>query len=188
MHRPSRRIVARLPLCPDRACLNDAPRDPVHNPARCQRSAPASLSIACATGSCRSSSCILADRSGSARISAHGRCRKGRWPKARICLLAARREFEEETGSPISGRFRPLAPRKQPSGKIVHAWALEGDLDPETIRSNTSRWSGRAGRAGSSYSLKSIAPRGSTWTRRAAAFCPGSPGSWTIWKGNAVGL
>ena len=62
---------------------------------------------------------------------------KGEVVEGEDLLLAAQREFEEETGSPISGRFRPLPPRKQPSGKIVHAWAVEGDLDPDTIRSNT---------------------------------------------------
>lgn len=37
----------------------------------------------------------------------------------------------------MRGRFLPLAPRKQPSGKIVHAWAIEGDLDAGAVRSNT---------------------------------------------------
>jgi len=52
-------------------------------------------------------------------------------------LAAAIREFQEETGSTIDGTFLPLPPRKQPGGKIVHAWAVEGDLDPQQIRSNT---------------------------------------------------
>jgi predicted NUDIX family NTP pyrophosphohydrolase len=50
---------------------------------------------------------------------------------------AARREFEEETGSRPSGEFLPLTPIKQKSGKIIHAWAVEGNLDPAAIRSNT---------------------------------------------------
>jgi len=52
-------------------------------------------------------------------------------------LVAARREFEEETGFQISGEFRPLAPLKQPSGKTVFAWAVEGDCDPSGLKSNT---------------------------------------------------
>lgn len=52
-------------------------------------------------------------------------------------LEAAKREFREETGHEIEGPFLPLQPRKQPSGKIVHAWAVQGDIDPERIQSNT---------------------------------------------------
>ena len=52
-------------------------------------------------------------------------------------LLAAQREFEEETGLKPTGPFRSLKPVKQKDGKIVHAWAFEGDCDPATLRSNT---------------------------------------------------
>jgi predicted NUDIX family NTP pyrophosphohydrolase len=52
-------------------------------------------------------------------------------------LQAAKREFEEELGSPIEGEMVALKPRKQKGGKIVHAWAVEGDLDPQNIKSNT---------------------------------------------------
>ena len=52
-------------------------------------------------------------------------------------LAAARREFEEETGFKPAGEFIALAPIKQKSGKLVHAWAVEGDIDPSKIRSNT---------------------------------------------------
>jgi len=52
-------------------------------------------------------------------------------------LAAAIREFQEETGFPITGEFRELLPRKQPGGKTVLAWAVEGDLDAGQIRSNT---------------------------------------------------
>jgi len=53
-------------------------------------------------------------------------------------LAAARREFEEETGRPIKvGKFIELSPIKQKSGKIVHAWGAEGELDADTITSNT---------------------------------------------------
>jgi predicted NUDIX family NTP pyrophosphohydrolase len=52
-------------------------------------------------------------------------------------LAAARREFTEETGFPVAGDPVPLAPLKQPSGKLIHAWAVEGDCDSALLRSNT---------------------------------------------------
>ena len=52
-------------------------------------------------------------------------------------LETARREFREETGSEIEGDFIALGELRQPSGKIIHAWALEHDLDVTRIRSNT---------------------------------------------------
>jgi predicted NUDIX family NTP pyrophosphohydrolase len=63
-------------------------------------------------------------------------------------LEAARREFEEETGFRPEGIFRELTPVRQRSGKIVHAWAVQGDCDPTAIRSNTfiMEWPPRSGR------------------------------------------
>lgn len=53
-------------------------------------------------------------------------------------LDVARREFAEETGQPAPDDDAvPLGSIVQKGGKIVHAWALEGDLDPATSRSNT---------------------------------------------------
>jgi predicted NUDIX family NTP pyrophosphohydrolase len=52
-------------------------------------------------------------------------------------LAAARREFREETGSEVDGEFLPLTPIRQAGGKVVHAWAVEGDIDAELIVSNT---------------------------------------------------
>jgi predicted NUDIX family NTP pyrophosphohydrolase len=49
----------------------------------------------------------------------------------------ARREFREETGFEVDGEFLELGAWRQPSGKIIHAWALEGDLDVDRIHSNT---------------------------------------------------
>jgi predicted NUDIX family NTP pyrophosphohydrolase len=51
-------------------------------------------------------------------------------------LTAARREFEEEVGQPVEGEFQPLAPLRQKSGKVVHAWTVEADLDLDGFRSN----------------------------------------------------
>ena len=63
-------------------------------------------------------------------------------------LACARREFREETGVRLEGAMIPLGPFKQPSGKIIEAWALEGDCDPATIRSNEfeMEWPPRSGR------------------------------------------
>jgi len=52
-------------------------------------------------------------------------------------LQTAQREFEEETGFKVDGEFISLGKLKQSSGKIIHAWALEGDIDAENIKSNT---------------------------------------------------
>lgn len=62
---------------------------------------------------------------------------KGEFTEPENPLAAARREFQEETGFDLEGPLEPLTPRKQSGGKIVHAWAVEGDLDPRQIRSNT---------------------------------------------------
>jgi predicted NUDIX family NTP pyrophosphohydrolase len=52
-------------------------------------------------------------------------------------LATARREFEEETGTPVpDGPLIPLDSIHQKSGKIVHAWAVEGDLDTSAMHSN----------------------------------------------------
>ena len=62
-------------------------------------------------------------------------------------LQTAKREFAEETGLPIAGEFRALAPLKQPSGKLIHAWAVEGDIDPGAVKSNLfpMEWPPRSG-------------------------------------------
>ena len=63
-------------------------------------------------------------------------------------LLVARREFAEETGQPIAGHFVPLSPIRQPGGKIVQAWAIEGDFDVSQLRSNSfaMEWPPRSGK------------------------------------------
>ncbi len=73
---------------------------------------------------------------------------KGEFTPAEDPQAAARREFTEETGLTVAGEFLPLTPLKQPSGKIIHAWAFMGDCDPGAIRSNTFslEWPPRSGR------------------------------------------
>ena len=62
-------------------------------------------------------------------------------------LAAAKREFFEETGATINGTFLQLPTIKQKGGKLVHAWAVEGDIDPLSIRSNMFQiaWPPRSG-------------------------------------------
>lgn len=55
-------------------------------------------------------------------------------------LAAAKREFEEELGMALKAKsLVALAPVRQKGGKVVHAWAAEGDVDIENIQSNTFR-------------------------------------------------
>jgi predicted NUDIX family NTP pyrophosphohydrolase len=72
---------------------------------------------------------------------------KGEIEPAEDPLTAARREFREETGFTAHGPFVPLAPRIQRSGKIVSAWAVEGDGDPARLVSGTfsMEWPPRSG-------------------------------------------
>ena len=61
---------------------------------------------------------------------------------------AAKREFEEELGTKPQGEFLKLTPIRQKSGKVVHAWAVEGDLDTTSVRSNTfsMKWPPKSGK------------------------------------------
>lgn len=65
-------------------------------------------------------------------------------------LARARRELTEETGATAEGEMIPLTPRRQRGGKLVHAWAVRGDFDPEHLTSNTfsMEWPPRSGRQG----------------------------------------
>ena len=74
---------------------------------------------------------------------------KGEYGDDEDALAAARREFAEETGSaPPEGEALALGEVRQSGGKRVVAWALAGDLDPATVRSNTfvMEWPPRSGR------------------------------------------
>jgi predicted NUDIX family NTP pyrophosphohydrolase len=62
---------------------------------------------------------------------------KGEYLDGEDPLDAAKREFTEETGFAAQGPFLDLGDLKQPSGKLVSAWAFEGDCDPEKLKSNT---------------------------------------------------
>lgn len=73
---------------------------------------------------------------------------KGLLDPGEEALPAARREFAEETGSTPDGAFVGLGDFRQPSGKVISAFAVEGDLDPAGLRSNlfAMEWPPRSGR------------------------------------------
>lgn len=74
---------------------------------------------------------------------------KGEYDDEEDPWAVARREFEEETGHPAPpGDPIDLGEILQKGGKVVTAWALEGDLDPRTAHSNTFalEWPPRSGR------------------------------------------
>jgi len=73
---------------------------------------------------------------------------KGMVEPGEVPAEAALREFEEETGSPLTAVPFPLATVRQAGGKIVEAFAVEGDLDPAGIRSIdfAMEWPPRSGR------------------------------------------
>jgi predicted NUDIX family NTP pyrophosphohydrolase len=62
---------------------------------------------------------------------------KGEYDPGEDPFEAAKREFEEETGMKPRGTFTPLGEIKQPGGKIISVWAVEGDWSTDAIRSNT---------------------------------------------------
>ena len=73
---------------------------------------------------------------------------KGEYFEDEDPLPAATREFREETGCEAEGPFLRLTPKRQAGGKIVSAWAFEGDLDAAAVQSNTftMEWPPKSGR------------------------------------------
>jgi len=73
---------------------------------------------------------------------------KGEYAEGEAAEMAARREFAEETGMRAQGPLLPLGDLRQPGGKIVTGFALEGDFDVAALRSNDfeMEWPPRSGR------------------------------------------
>ena len=73
---------------------------------------------------------------------------KGEFADEEQPLAAAIREFEEETGTKVSGEFIELTPVKLKSGKTIFAWALMGDIDAAAVHSNTfeTEWPPKSGK------------------------------------------
>lgn len=72
---------------------------------------------------------------------------KGEFEDDEDPLDAAKREFHEETGFVAEGDFIALEPVRQPSRKLIYAWAVEIDADPSALTSNTftMEWPPRSG-------------------------------------------
>lgn len=72
---------------------------------------------------------------------------KGEIDQGEDAFAAAKREFWEETGLTPEGLFLPLTTVRQSGGKVVMAWAFEGDCDPTGVTSNTFslEWPPRSG-------------------------------------------
>lgn len=72
---------------------------------------------------------------------------KGEYEDTEDAFTVAQREFSEETGFEVQGEFIELTPVRQPSGKIVSVWAVEGDFDASLARSNsfTMEWPRKSG-------------------------------------------
>lgn len=73
---------------------------------------------------------------------------KGEIEEGEDPLAAARREVEEETGFAVQGQALALRPLRQAGGKVVHAWAVEQDVDPALLVSNAfaMEWPPKSGR------------------------------------------
>ena len=99
---------------------------------------------------------------------------EGAWsiPKGNVesgdLLACAKREFNEETGLVAEGPFNELAPLRQKSGKIVHAFAIEANFDLARFSSNTfeMEWPPRSGRQQSFPEIDRIAYFGLATARR----------------------
>jgi predicted NUDIX family NTP pyrophosphohydrolase len=73
---------------------------------------------------------------------------KGLADEGEDLLAAAKREFLEETGATIGGAFMGLGAHKQPGGKTIVAYGLEGDFDAALLKSNmfSMEWPPRSGK------------------------------------------
>jgi len=73
---------------------------------------------------------------------------KGEFDEGEAPLEAAKREFQEETGTKPEGEAIALEPLRQAGGKIVYAYAVRADFDPATLKSNTfaMEWPPKTGR------------------------------------------
>jgi predicted NUDIX family NTP pyrophosphohydrolase len=73
---------------------------------------------------------------------------KGEFNNEEEPLVAAKREFTEETGQEVNGNFIPLRPVRYKNGKTVYAWAVEGEIDAASIKSNlfSMEWPPKSGK------------------------------------------
>jgi predicted NUDIX family NTP pyrophosphohydrolase len=93
-----------------------------------------SIAVTAAGGKCSS---FPAARSGRRGTRAHGRYPRESSDPNEDPLAAAHREFKEETGFEVGVEFHDLGIFRQPSGKLLHIWAVEGDCDPSNLVNNS---------------------------------------------------
>ncbi len=120
--------------------------------------------------SSRSFSRIRAARSGATGTPAPGPSPRASWTKARSCSMPRGASSRRRPGSDPNGPFLPLGSVRQKAGKVVHAWAWEGDADPRGSSATRAQPSGRRARGGGSPIPRSTAAPGSIPT-------PPAPGS-----------
>ena len=94
------------------------------------------------------SSFIPAALSGRRKILAHGHCPRDKSTKARTRFRPPSVNLPKKPVSRSTATFALLDPVKQSGGKIVHAWAIEGDCDPAQLRSNlfSMEWPPKSGK------------------------------------------
>jgi len=92
---------------------------------------------------------------------------KGLYAEDEGALVAAKREFEEETSLKPVGDFIELGAFRQPSGKTISAWAIENDFDMR-LGATRSRWNGRRGQAACRNFRKQIELNGLVWPKPGA--------------------
>ena len=99
-------------------------------------------------------------------------------------LQTAKREFREETGLPIDGDFIALTPLRQSGGKVVHAWAVQSEIDPSRVKSNTFalEWPPRSG--AQQQFPESTRPNGSPFPKPSRGCCRDSTDSLRNWNGS----
>jgi len=76
---------------------------------------------------------------------------KGEFDESEDGPAAAKREFFEEVGQKIEGKaFLALTPARQKGGKVVYAWAVQGEVDEAAVASNEfeMEWPPKSGRTG----------------------------------------
>jgi predicted NUDIX family NTP pyrophosphohydrolase len=114
--------------------------------------------------------CILVALTGPRRMKAHGHLPKGEYGDGEEPLAAAQREFQEVTGFVAGAPFIELGSVRQKSGKVVLAWAFEGDYDPAELVSNTceAEWPPRSKRRILSLSAKNIGLYCCAWNSNSA--------------------
>lgn len=107
---------------------------------------------------------------------------KGLHDDGEDALVAAKREFEEETGFVPFGAFIELGAFEQPSRKIISVWAVENDFNLSAFRSNTFSLNGLRNLAAYKNSPRRIEPSGSVLKKLSTRSRRGKFRSLMLWS------